>query len=50
MLQQAEDVVADYRAVLAALARSDAEEAEQLMGILNRNNRAAIQKYERYVV
>lgn len=47
---RAETMVADYRAVLAALARSDAEEAEQLMGILNRNNRAAIQKYERYVV
>ncbi|AOB26048.1 GntR family transcriptional regulator [Bordetella bronchiseptica] len=47
---RAETMVADYRAVLAALARSDAEEAEQLMGVLNRNNRAAIQKYERYVV
>lgn len=47
---RAETVVADYRAVLAALERSDAVDAERLMGILNRNNREAIKKYERYVV
>jgi DNA-binding GntR family transcriptional regulator len=47
---RAETVVADYRAVLAALAKSDAAEAERLMGVLNHNNLEAIKKYERYVM
>jgi len=47
---RAETMVFDYRAVLAAVARSDAAEAERLMGVLNRNNREAIKKYERYVL